>query len=61
MISRGEVGLIVAKVGLDQGMLTPDIFSAIIGMVLVTTLVTPPLLRTAFSHPSNAAAPPHES
>jgi Kef-type K+ transport system membrane component KefB len=58
MISRGEVGLIVAKVGLDQNLLTPAIFSAIIGMVLVTTLVTPPLLRSAFAHPPKAAAPP---
>ncbi len=52
MVSRGEVGLIVAKVGLDQGLLTPDIFSTIVGMVLVTTLVTPPMLRAAFRKPS---------
>jgi len=49
MVSRGEVGLIVAKVGLDQGLVTPSIFSAIVGMVLVTTLVTPPMLRAAFA------------
>lgn len=48
MVSRGEVGLIVASVGLDQGLLSASIFSAIVGMVLVTTLVTPPLLRAAF-------------
>lgn len=50
MVSRGEVGLIVAKVGLDQGLLTSAIFSAIIGMVLVTTLITPPFLRAAFAY-----------
>lgn len=55
MVSRGEVGLIVAKVGLDQGLLSPGLFSAIVGMVLVTTLVTPPMLRAAFRAP---AAPP---
>ncbi len=49
MVSRGEVGLIVAKVGLDQGLLNNNIFSAIVGMVLVTTLVTPPMLRASFS------------
>jgi Kef-type K+ transport system membrane component KefB len=48
MVSRGEVGLIVATVGLDQGMLSANIYSAIVGMVLVTTLVTPPMLRAAF-------------
>ncbi|NTU75533.1 MAG: cation:proton antiporter, partial [Anaerolineaceae bacterium] len=49
MVSRGEVGLIVAKVGLDQGLLTPQLFSIIVGIVLVTTLVTPPLLRYSFT------------
>jgi len=42
----------VAKVELDQDLLSPEIFSAIIGMVLVTTLITPPLLRISLKeHP----------
>jgi Kef-type K+ transport system membrane component KefB len=49
MISRGEVGLIVAGYGLAHGIIDPDIFSASVLMVLATTLVTPPLLRLAFS------------
>jgi len=49
MVSRGEVGLIVARVGVNQGLLTNDIFSAIVGMVLITTLVTPPMLRASFA------------
>jgi len=49
MVSRGEVGLIVATIGLEAGLLNASIFSAIVGMVLVTTLVTPPLLRTSFA------------
>lgn len=48
MISRGEVGLIVASVGIAEGLLNPDEFSAIVGMVLFSTLVTPPLLRALF-------------
>lgn len=48
MISRGEVGLIVASVGITEGLLNPDEFSAIVGMVLVSTLITPPLLRALF-------------
>jgi Kef-type K+ transport system membrane component KefB len=48
MISRGEVGLIIANVGLVQGLLSQDAFSAVVGMVLATTLLTPPLLRTVF-------------
>lgn len=49
MVSRGEVGLIVASVGMNLGLLSPDIFSAVVGMVILTTLVTPPMLRASFS------------
>jgi Kef-type K+ transport system membrane component KefB len=48
MISRGEVGLIVAGVGVSNGIIGADVFTVVIIMVLVTTLVTPPLLRLAF-------------
>ena len=48
MISRGEVGLIVASLGVKQGLVSSDEFSAIVGMVLITTLLTPPLLRSVF-------------
>jgi len=48
MVSRGEVGLIVANVGLTAGWLSNDLFSAIVAMVLVTTLLTPLMLRAAF-------------
>jgi len=48
MISRGEVGLIVAGYGLGHSIIQKDIFSAMVIMVLATTLVTPPLLRMAF-------------
>jgi len=48
MISRGEVGLIVASVGMVQGLVSQEEFSAIVGMVVVSTLVTPPLLRALF-------------
>jgi Kef-type K+ transport system membrane component KefB len=49
MISRGEVGLIVAGVGINEGLVSSDEFSAIVVMVLITTLVTPPILRSLFS------------
>lgn len=48
MISRGEVGLIVASYGLTHAVINRDIFSAMILMVLVTTLITPILLRLVF-------------
>lgn len=48
MISRGEVGLIVASVGMQNGLMTDMEFSAIVVMILVTTLITPPILRGLF-------------
>ena len=41
MISRGEVGLIVAGVGVSSNILTSDVYSTIIIMVAVTTIITP--------------------
>jgi Kef-type K+ transport system membrane component KefB len=49
MIPRGEVSLIIASVGLNLGILNSGLFTAIIGAVLVTTLITPSLLRYTFS------------
>lgn len=51
MVSRGEVGLILASVGIKQGLMNQGEFSAIIGMILVTTLITPPMLRALFAKP----------
>jgi len=45
MISRGEVGLIFAGVGRELGVIDDSLFGAIVIMVILTTLVTPPLLK----------------
>ncbi|HSL23351.1 MAG TPA: cation:proton antiporter [Vicinamibacterales bacterium] len=57
MISRGEVGLIVAGYGLANGLIGRDVFSASVIMVLVTTMVTPPLLKLAFPSAAVREAP----
>ncbi len=54
MISRGEVGLIVASVGVSAGLLDTSAFTSVVLMVLATTLATPPLLRWAFRDPRGA-------
>ena len=45
MIPRGEVGLIFAQIGLSTGVLATGLYSSVTMMVIVTTLVVPPLLR----------------
>lgn len=48
MISRGEVGLIVAGVGVTSGALSADIYTAVIIMVAATTIVTPIWLKKSY-------------
>ena len=45
MLPRGEVGLIFATIGLRTGVLDKDLYGALLVVVLVTTLIAPPLLR----------------
>ncbi len=52
MISRGEVGLIVASVGAAAGLVNDIEFSAIVEMVVISTLITPPALRWLFRPPA---------
>lgn len=48
MLPRGEVGLIFATIGLQSGVLGDDLYAALLLVVLVTTLVTPPLLKMRY-------------
>ena len=48
MISRGEVGLIVAGVGIAEGILATDVYSTIVIMVAVTTIITPIWLKLEY-------------
>ena len=49
MISRGEVGLIVAGIGVTSGALSPNIYTTVIIMVAVTTMITPIWLKKAYN------------
>lgn len=49
MVPRGEVGLIFASIGKGLGVIDDALFSAVIIMVMVTTLMTPPLLKWSLS------------
>ena len=45
MIPRGEVGLIFAQKGLEQGVFDTGVFGGVTLMVMVTTMIAPPLLK----------------
>lgn len=50
MISRGEVALIVAQKGYQYGMLNDELFAPIVLVVIVTTLITPILLKAVMKN-----------
>ena len=54
MISRGEVGLIVAGVGVSGGALGVDVYTTIVIMVAVTTIITPVWLKMQYKKEQKA-------
>jgi Kef-type K+ transport system membrane component KefB len=54
MVPRGEVGLVVAALGLTAGVLDGALYGAVLMMVAVTTLAAPFLLGPAFAFRSRA-------
>lgn len=52
MTSRGEVGLIVASVGMSAGLIDEGVFASVVLMVLATTMLTPIILRALYPSPT---------
>ena len=57
MIARGEVALVMATLGLSSGLLDETTFTVVVLMTVVTTLLTPLLLKV--TAPGKAAVAPH--
>ncbi|HEX6989266.1 MAG TPA: cation:proton antiporter, partial [Bacillota bacterium] len=45
MMPRGEVGIIVALMGLNLGVIGQDLYSVVVAMSVLTTLIAPPILK----------------
>ncbi len=50
MVARGEVGIIVALVGISLHTITQELYSLVLGMSILTTIAAPPLILWAFRH-----------
>ena len=48
MVPRGEVGMVVAQLGLRMGVMGESVYGIVVFMSVATTLVAPPLLKLAF-------------
>jgi Kef-type K+ transport system membrane component KefB len=55
MVPRGEVGLIVAAVGLKLRTISPEVYTVVVVMSIVTTLFAPPVLRALLPRAPEAA------
>lgn len=56
MIPRGEVGMVVAQIGLNLHVMSPAIYGVVVSMSVATTLVAPPLLKMAYRREPPAPA-----
>ncbi len=56
MAPRGEVGIIVAAIGLTRGVIDAALYGQVILMVIITTLAAPPVLRWLLRRPEPHAA-----
>lgn len=54
MVPRGEVGIIVASIGVAEGVVTERMFGVIVAMAVLTTLIVPPVLRVLFAQRGTA-------
>lgn len=52
MVPRGEVGIIVAQLGLALGALNDDMFAVVLFMAVATTIIAPPALVRLFAGPA---------
>jgi len=52
MVPRGEVGMVVAQIGLSLAVISSEVYSVVVFMAVATTLVTPLLLKIAFRTPA---------
>jgi Kef-type K+ transport systems, membrane components len=48
MVPRGEVGMVVAQIGLGMGVITDSVYAVVVFMTVATTLVAPPMLKLAY-------------
>lgn len=60
MVPRGEVGIVVAGLGLQLGAIGATVYSVVVGMAVLTTLIVPPLLPPLVRRAEEAAEHRHE-
>jgi Kef-type K+ transport system membrane component KefB len=56
MVPRGEVGIIVAQIGLSLAVIGPEIYGVVLFMAVATTVIAPPFLKLLYANEAAACA-----
>ena len=59
MISRGEIGLVIASIGTTYNIISDEVYVALIVVIFITTLLPPILLRNSYLNDPNCILPDH--
>ena len=57
MVPRGEIAILIASIGITQGLIDSKLYGAPIMLTMITTLIAPPLLSLSFKNKSNQDYP----
>jgi Na+:H+ antiporter len=57
MISRGEIGLVISNIGITYGLISDEIYAALITVVFITTILPPFLLRESYLNDPSCVLP----
>jgi len=57
MVPRGEVGIVVAQIGLGLAAVSDSIYGVVLAMAVITTLAAPPFIKLAFANEPPTAQP----
>ena len=56
MAPRGEVGMVVAQIGLGLGVISPSVYAVVVFMAVLTTVIAPPMINLSFRNARHARA-----
>lgn len=60
MVPRGEVGIVVAQIGIGLAVISPQFFAAVLFMAIATTLIAPPFIKILFREDKDGDGIPDE-
>jgi Kef-type K+ transport system membrane component KefB len=57
MISRGEIGLVISSIGITYGLISDEVYAALLTVIFITTILPPFLLRESYLNDPSCVLP----